>query len=339
MSHEIMENRAAFGRGIPAWHQLGTVVDGLMTADEALTLAGADYEVRKQPAHFMLSGEPSIGPEGELIEPMDCAIAAAGMYLNIAHFRDREPVALGMVGERYEVLQNVDAFRFFDSVTESGEAVFDSCGVLYGGRKVWILAKIPGLSYAIGDSRDVVEQYLLLSNSHDGSSAVVCKPTTIRVVCANTNGAALREKTSSSISIRHTASLDARLADATRVMGLTRDCFADTRNAFEAMAERKLTTAEKASFIADVLGIDLDGKVSTRGTNNLAKVAEMLTSDPLADPDSLWGVYNALTAYSDHARTVRETDAAGPSATLAARWFGTGAKLKDKALARAIALV
>jgi phage/plasmid-like protein (TIGR03299 family) len=339
MSHEIMGNRAAYGRGIPAWHQLGTVVEGLMTSDEALKLADADYEVRKQPAHFMLRGEPSIGENGELIDPMDCAVAAPGMFINVAHFDDQEPVPLGMVGSRYEVLQNRDAFRFFDSITEAGEAVFDSCGVLYGGRKVWILAKIPGLSYSIGDSRDVVEQFLLLSNSHDGSAACVCKPTTIRVVCANTNGAALREKTSASLSIRHTAAIHDRLASAAEVMGLTRDSFADTREGFERMADRMLTTTEKGVFIADVLGIKTDGDVSTRSKNNLAMIAELLTSDPLANPDSLWGVYNALTAYTDHQRTVRETDAAGPSATLASRWFGTGAKLKDRALSKALALV
>ncbi len=89
---------------------------------------------------------------------------------------------LGIVGERYRLVQNHEAFTFIDQLL--GSAIhFETARSLHGGRRVWVLATLPDHVEVGGDD---VRPYVLLMNSHDGSTAVVAATTPIRVVCQNT---------------------------------------------------------------------------------------------------------------------------------------------------------
>lgn len=328
----IFENRAAFGRNKPAWHHKGYVAQGLMTRPEIIEKAGLDYVVEKVKAYFM-NEEITADGIGEYAQP------APGHYLTIARWQDRKPTVLGAVGDQYEVLQNKDAFLFFDPLIEDGEAVFDAAGVLGRGERVWVLAMIPDLVMTVGAKEDRTVTYLLVTNSHDGSSSVTCAVVNIRVVCQNTLLAGL-SGAPSKIKIRHTKSMKDRLQEASRVMGVARRNHEKVSEVFNAMAAHKMTKEDRVNYTLNVFGIDMTKlKESKRYQNIMAEVGALFEADPLADKDSLWAMYNALTAYTDHRRTVRSSDKSNGTAHLNSIWFGSGARLKEKAFSKAVALL
>jgi phage/plasmid-like protein (TIGR03299 family) len=123
---------------------------------------------------------------------------------------------LGIVGERYRIVQNDEAFAFVDQLLGS-DIHFETAGSLHGGRRVWVLATLPDHVEVGGDP---VRPYVLLMNSHDGSTAVVAATTPIRVVCQNTLNWGLRDARQK-FSIRHTEAVTQRVHEARRVLDLS----------------------------------------------------------------------------------------------------------------------
>lgn len=130
---------------------------------------------------------------------------------------DTEQV-LGVVGKYYEVVQNADAFRFFDAIVGGDGILYETEAALGKGERIFITAKLPG--YIKVGSDDVIEKYLFLSTSHDGFGSITAAFTPIRIVCNNTLNAALRN-CSNSIKIRHTQNAKEHLEEAYKLMGIT----------------------------------------------------------------------------------------------------------------------
>lgn len=148
------------------WHGLGTKVKEAPASNDALILAGLNWQVLQEPI-FTAASEP--------IE---------GYKVNV---RDSDRKALGVVTDRYKVIQNNEAFAFTDELL--GEGVrYETAGSLQGGKKVWLLAHMPR-EYII--SGEQISPYLVFSNTHDGSGAIKVALTPIRVVCQNTLNLAL----------------------------------------------------------------------------------------------------------------------------------------------------
>lgn len=148
------------------WHGLGVKVASAQKSQEALRLAGLDWKVIQEPIYT--------GNE-EKIE---------GFKANV---RDLDRKVLGVVTDRYKIIQNEEAFAFTDELL--GEGVrYETAGSLMGGRKVWLLAHLPHEYIITGDR---ISPYLVFSNTHDGSGAVKVALTPIRVVCSNTLNLAL----------------------------------------------------------------------------------------------------------------------------------------------------
>jgi Domain of unknown function (DUF932)/Tetratricopeptide repeat len=167
------------------WHGLGTPVSTEVTAGDAIKHAGLSWHVDLQPV-FAGAG---------LVQSLVAGVKAT--------VRNTDQRALGVVGDRYMPVQNEDAFAFFDSVVGEGQAIYHTAGSLDGGRRVWVLAKLPGEVRLHQD--EVTEKYLLLMNSHDGSTALRMLFTPVRVVCQNTLNLAMRGTSAEGIAIRHTA--------------------------------------------------------------------------------------------------------------------------------------
>lgn len=161
------------------WHGLGTALQKPATATEAIKAAKLDWEVVKTPVYACVGNN-------RLVPTDSFAVVRSDMV-------DKpECEVLGVVGKDYTPLQNRDAFSFFDPIAGEGAAIYHTAGVLAGGRRVWMLAKLPGETRVIGD--DISHKYLLLFNSHDGSGAVGVKFTPVRVVCQNTLTMALQRE-------------------------------------------------------------------------------------------------------------------------------------------------
>src|SRR5579872_6566846 len=182
-----------------AWHGLGQIVDGYPTSREALRLAGLDFNVVKMPnVHRLQDGTEIVSDNSFFTYRLD-----TGAILG------------DKLGSDYNIVQNADAFSFFDAIVGGDGMQYETAGALGKGEKIFITAKLP--DYIKVGSDDLIEKYLFLTTSHDGSGSITAAFTPVRIVCQNTLNAALGNS-SNSIKIRHTASAEDRLKEAHKVM-------------------------------------------------------------------------------------------------------------------------
>lgn len=317
MAHDLFQNRMAYVGEVP-WHRLGTPVPATVTAAEMISKANLKWEVQKLPA-----------PGARLVDP---ARKVHDRYLVIrdAVADEREPVALGMVGKAYEPLQNEKAFAFFEPFIDNRWAQFHTAGALGNGERVWVLAKLQGQMRI--DRDDVVDKFLLLANSHDGSSAVTVRFTPIRVVCQNTLNYAMK-RSSGVVSVRHTRNIERNLAkaQAAKLKRIVDKVFADAETLFGRMAACEMGAPDTARFLKLLFPRTEAQTRSKQRPERWRRVLEIL-DDPAVTPPAtrgtVWGLYNAVARDEDY-RTTREDRA---DARLRRVWFGKGHDLKMKAL-------
>ena len=192
MSHLI---ESMFSVKETPWHQLGHVLDEAPTIEEAISLAGMGFNVNKVPTFYNVPSSTVSLPTGHFVT-----------------VRDDTNESIGNVGARYEVLQNVDAFKPFEVIMDYGYTI-ETAGVIENGKKVWILAKTPS-EYLIGD--DKVLDFILMYTSHDGSTGSCFRDVQIRVVCNNTLQASLKGNYKFEYKLRHTSSINQRVQDLAR---------------------------------------------------------------------------------------------------------------------------
>lgn len=290
MGHNISEvrgrNEFAYNRknGLP-WHGLGQAADGLMTAEEVVRLSGLDYEVSKVPNLIRWGGDIVEAPSFSTVRVDTGAI-------------------LGTVGSDYTVVQNTQAFAFFDTIVQRGEAIYETGGVLGNGEIAFLSAKLDGV---IKVGKDVVENYVLLIMSHDGSSSIRAMYTPVRVVCNNTLNAAL-QRHKDYHAVRHTLRAEMRLAEAAATMGLVHRLTPQLEEVFNMMAKAKVTDGMARTHLQNmVLNREQLAKVargeehSTRAKNIIDAVERYYYEGVGQQADeargTVWGLYNAVTGY------------------------------------------
>ena len=246
MAHEIDQTTgraAVFVTGEPAWHRLGTVIEQATTSAEAIGLAGLDWRVEQWPVR-------AFDPDNQSIE--------AGIPDTVANVRTDTKAVLGVVGRRYRVFQNHEAFDFMDGLVGDKLAMYETAGSLHGGKRVWMMASIPK-EYRAGPD-DLIEPYVLLTNTHDGSQALRMIPTTVRVVCQNTLNLALREAGVEGLTISHHPRLESQIAEARAKLGIIAARFDKFDDELHAMLAKELTVTEAGGYFRGLTGADLDRK-------------------------------------------------------------------------------
>ncbi len=214
-----------------AWHGLGQIVDQYPTSAEALKFAGLNYTVEKRRLFTYDNENQNGNPDTDIIIP---EIEVPNFYATIR--TDNETV-LGVVGKDYEVVQNVDAFSFFDAIVGGDGIQYETAGALGKGERIFITAKLP--DYIKVGKDDLIEQYLFLTTSHDGFGSITAAFTPVRIVCNNTLNAALRNH-SNSIKIRHTANAKERLEQAHKVMGISNQLSAQLEQVFNSWSKVRI---------------------------------------------------------------------------------------------------
>ncbi len=178
-----------------AWHGLGQIVTDYPTSAEAIKYAGLDYTVEKRKLFTYDTENQNANRDTEIVIP---EVDVPDYFATI---RTDNDTVLGVVGKDYEVVQNIEAFSFFDSIVGGDGIQYETAGALGKGERIFITAKLPG--YIKVGNADLIEQYLFLTTSHDGLGSITAAFTPVRIVCNNTLNAALRNH-SNSIKIRHT---------------------------------------------------------------------------------------------------------------------------------------
>ncbi|MEZ5941144.1 MAG: DUF932 domain-containing protein [Planctomycetaceae bacterium] len=299
--------------GETPWHGLGTKLDEPATAAEAIEAAGLDYQVNLRPIET---------DDGILIPQRKAVI------------RTDSNQVLGVVGNSYQPVQNHDCFGFLDSVVEDGRLRYHTAGALGQGEKIWMLAKLPD-EIRIKDSDDVTEQFLLLSNSHDGSSALRVFFTPIRVVCANTLGVAERRNRGQGVSIIHKGDLTAKVTEAQEILGFAKRFYDDLGERIHRLASHYPSRRQLELYFMSLYPDHPESK-NKRAENvrqELLRLFEHGRGQEIpATKLTTWAAFNAVTEFVDHHRSTRgQTNLERKSRRLESAWFGSGAKLKAEA--------
>jgi phage/plasmid-like protein (TIGR03299 family) len=312
-----------------AWHGLGQVVETAMTSAQAIELANLDYEVGKTTIHAAIDSE-NIGLGLVKIED------------KFATYRADTKQPLGIVGARYEIVQNKDAFAFFDAIVDSKEAIFETAGALGNGERIFVTAKLPKDLLVNGEE---VNKYIILTNSHDGTSSIVAGFTTIRVVCNNTLQAALKGLTNK-VYIEHRIGAKERLSEAYKVMGIASKYMNEVDEIFNQMAKTKVSDTELQKYITDVMmpeykalkSPEEDEKISTRFKNQVTSIYEFALSHPTQQTEAtrgtLWGAYNAISGYYNYIQKYKNDEQKFTS-----QMFGNGNNKIQKGFQKAYELI
>lgn len=340
MSHELDTNKATgrksmFSVGETPWHKEGVLLAEAPTFENALTLAGCDYEV--------VLKELFVKGDAESFEPTGIGRAVV---------RTDRGTVLGVVKERYTPVSNRDAFSVLEPLLDNGVASLETGGTLRGGRDAWLMVK-----FAIDDPtvrevfRDEVVPFGLITNNHAGESRVVVMETPIRVVCANTLGAAVsRMDATNAVAVAHVGDARVKVVEAAERMfvGLTKRY----RAIAESYSKLKATRLSTEAFVSSVLDVasPLPPDVGTveaehmtvRGYDMARAAAEKrraaltlkwTSGKGHVGDHSAWEAYNGAVEVIDHDAALYRTHGSRVAALLSGRLLDRKAAVLEAVLA------
>lgn len=282
-------DNAVFTEGKRAWHGVGMVVEAdHLTSEEALRFAGlGGWDLRK----FQLE-VPVVDDLGN-----ETRIPAPNGKSAIVRMDTMQ--ALGVVGDRYHIVTNEEAFAWCDALVGGEGCHFKTAGSLFGGRKVWIQLEVP-FKVTLPDSE--YTSFLYLSTSHDGTSAIEVAYWNERIVCSNTLKIAQRGGLGR-VSIKHTQTAQSRLAAAQKALGLAQGAADRAQQIAESLYSKKLTRLNADNIIAQLFPINDDSEVNKRHQEEKREqVRDIYNSNEGGQREIIgtaWGLYNSVAAFDD----------------------------------------
>ena len=267
------------------WHGLGTRVEEAPTSADALRLAGLDWTVDRHDVHL---------PTGAVIPNYK------------ANVRSSDGSVLGVVSDQYKIVQNADAFAFTDALIGGEVPVrYDTAGSLRGGRKIWLLAKLPDTEI-VGDK---TEPYLCFSNTHDGSGAIRVCMTPVRVVCNNTLNIALNGA-KRSWSVRHTGDIQAKLHEARMCLDMANKYMDKLAVYADHLANKTVKDEEIAKILDEMFPVTEESTDREKQNAEKARTEYMVcyfAPDIAKFKGTAWGALNAMSDMVGHNAPRRQT--------------------------------
>lgn len=325
MAHEI-STVTVNGRSVveamyansPAWHGLGQLFDqngrGAPDSATAMELAHLDWKVDLEPMK------------------LDNGLLVPGHKATVRQDLKGKPESvLGVVSDRYKVVQNAEAFEFLDSLLQDGIMRYESAMALKGGKRIALLARMPSVDkIAEGDWS---MRYVLMSTSHDGSAALYLQPTSVRVVCANTLALALANK-QHQVRIQHTGNVKAALETAKVYLSQFDKAFSLYSEEASVLATRRYSPADAKEYMHQ-LGLDDDSKAKQMTATRQAFMSK--ANNLPSVKGTWWALFNAVTEAVDHGAKYRgKTLRDKAESRFLATMEGTGSDFKSKAFTTAI---
>lgn len=267
------------------WHGLGVRVESALNSEDALVMSGLNWNVLQKPI-MTTSGNPIPGYK--------------------ANIRDTDNRVLGVVTDRYRVVQNSEAFAFTDALL--GEGVrYETAGSLQDGKKIWILAKLPDKYIIEGDQ---IDPYLVFSSSHDGSGSIKVAMTPIRVVCQNTLNLVMSTAKRCWSTI-HIGDLAAKMDEAHNTLLLAEKYMGRLGMEFSRLSKIKLSDQKVLEYI-DLL-LPMDEQPTDIHRKNITRIREDMKARYFDAPDlrhvgkNAYRFVNAVSDFATHAKPLRNT--------------------------------
>lgn len=342
MAHEIKESdkfAEVQSGGKRAWHGLGVEIPDGLSAEDAFVKVGLGWRTTLAPVFATLDVVGPNGIESKRIELPD----------QRAHVRTDTQEVLGVVSDKYQVLENIDLARFADSLAGADAAIsVETCGSLHSGRRVFACVKLPEVVKATAD--DVLEQYVLVSNGHGGFASFNCYPTSVRVVCANTLRWSEKDAARGLSFIHLGGDMEERQKLARTALGIARAETKQFEEQVQALVRSNVTVANVRKMylgIYDSCFGKIDGSATGETRDKLeAKRAEVIEKWVANLDDerqkvkgivgTKWAAYNAVSQWCDHERGFAED---GSVARVSSNVFGVSQKDKLTAFRKILATV
>lgn len=311
-----MQNKM-FDRKNRPWKDVGTDVSQLTELTEVLEKSGLDFTVEKSPVLFSTPIKYPIEDGG------DSAALTPSHKLDgfFVTYRTDNNHPFGVVGSKYEIVQNIEAFRFIELLYKDADVVYETAGIFNEGSRMFVTVQLPGGINLSANDR--VDKYIVFTTTHDGSGSITIVITGVRPICENTLMLAI-SKASNKFIIKHTKNADSRIDAARKLIRAQSDYFnklgetltqlkkinLGEQGISQILAYMFLTTEEYQSYIQKRYKLIDNDILSTKKQNTIKSVREALNEAPgqaLYTNSGLW-VYNGLTSYIHNVREYRDAD-------------------------------
>lgn len=326
MAHQIDETsigRASYASTEREWHGLGETMIPGATIEEWATAAGMNYAVKRASVRYAIS-------HSEEHQHPDAFRKVDGQ---VVLFRSDTQADLGIVSEGYKIVQPRDVLEFFRKWADEGGLTIESAGVLFGGRRYFVTAKLAkGVMIGTGDK---VVPYALLSTSADGSLATECRWTTVRTVCNNTLAMARKDSKASHRTTHRSVFKPEAAREAVEHAHAEFGAFCETARKLTSI---RVTSAQASDFTAKLLSTGARDEDAARKSSTFQKIIASFSgmgkgSMLSTARGTAWGMLNAVTDYVDHEARAYSDD----HRAVASQW-GQGDTLKNKAMDMVTAL-
>ena len=274
-----------FSVRVKPWHGIGTIVQECPNSRDAIHLAGLDWKVEQKDVYT------------------DNGIPISGYRVNV---RDSDQSILGVVSDRYQVVQNEDAFAFTDELL--GEGVrYETAGSLQNGKRTFILARLPQRFIIAGDE---ITPYFVIMNSHDGSCSIKAAMTPVRVVCQNTLNLALRTAKRTWMT-KHTSNIMERIDDARTTLQFAEQYMKEMGKGVDELCRKRLTDRKVMEYMNEFFPVTQD-MTAAQQRNNLILLNDMkkryFDAPDLKSMDKNgYRFVNAISDFATHAEPIRRT--------------------------------
>lgn len=341
------------------WHGLGTVVDNAETPEEILKIANLDYEVALAPLYASFVPKNCVGVYKYGDGCFDCKVPSDNglnsiiipkkgelITTNYATYRTDNYDIFGVVGNRYEPVQNSVAMDFIynilnnQDIINKNDIIIETAGVLGKGERIFVTAKLPNYDIA----GDEINPYILFTTTHDGSGSIVACFTSIRVVCNNTLNMALNNSTNK-IYFKHTKNVLNKLEEGSKLMGLAINYSGELKESLEPLSKTNIKEKEAIDFIQDLFLTESQVKyanekgsifninnsdevIATKTLNKIKEAVNYIENGVGQDSQhgtALW-LYNGITSYINNGMNYKSKEDKFNSIT-----DGIGYKLNQKA--------
>ncbi len=312
MAHEITQRADGFNEmafvGETPWHGLGQEIDENSSIEEWQKAAGMDWTINSSPIKFDAEGNDQLYSGQNVL------------------YRSDTHLPLSVVSNRYKAVQPVEVLEFFRDLIDENKFKIHTAGTLRGGKRMWALAETGKFGEVC--KGDGVGGFLLLSTSCDRTLATTARFTTVRVVCNNTLTMAVNDK-SNCVSFSHIQQFDHEKVK--EKLGTAVASFGSFMEMAKILQKQKMSIPKAKEFL-DALIAPLNQVKDQPLSENRAykKIIALFDEDAKGQElvgNTKWGMLNAVTEYVDHHNPSRNNDARLDSA-----WFGTGDRLKAKAV-------
>lgn len=327
------------------WQGIGHTVeeDSRYDLEKGIVTSGLDWEVEPRPLMTVRSARNAAKEAVQRMAQNGTLTDDDYDQLFLPDVKHRSVVrkdtdkSLGVIGSRWTALQNRKAFEWFQPFLDSRECQLHTTGALYDGSKIWVLAQLNKDNSVIAKD-DEINKFILLVNSHDGTSSIHLGFTPIRFVCTNMLTTIRRSSASRILKVRHSKNMETRLTNIREIMNLANQEFEATAEQYRFLANHQFNQADLKKYVKICLKVENvdDDKLSTQKKNQILDIVSRIVAGPNqqlpAIRNTWWAAYNGVNEYLNH------THGRNTNNRLNSLWFGPSAIQNDMAFNEAMKL-